>query len=62
MHASYDVIIQVLQLAYTIQACISNLKLMQYKQAHDYAHIKCNQSKVHELAPPYLCAYLVQEF
>ena len=62
MHASYQIIIQVLQLAYTTQACISNLKLMQCKQAHDYAHIKCNQSKVHELAPPTCVLLLSKNF
>ena len=63
MHASYQIIIQVLQLAYTTQACISNFKkFMQCKQAHDYAHIKCNQSKIHELAPPTCVLLFVQEF
>ena len=62
MHAIYQIIIQVLQLAYTTQACISNLKLMQCKQAHDYAHIKCNQSKVHELAPPTCVLLLSKNF
>ena len=62
MHASYQVIIWVLQLAYTTQACISNLKLIQCKQAHYYAHIKCNQSKVHELAPPTCVLLLSNNF
>ena len=56
MHASYQIIIQVLQLAYTTQACISNLKkFMQCKQAHDYAHIKCNQLKFMSLLPLLVC-------
>ena len=55
MHASFHFISQILQLAYTTQACISNLKLMQCKQAHDYAHIKCNQSKFMSLLPLLVC-------
>ena len=56
MHASYQIIIQVLQLAYTTQACISNFKKnMQCKQAHDYAHIKYNQSKFMSLLPLLVC-------
>ena len=35
---------------------------MQCKQAHDYAHIKCNQSKVHELAPPTCVLLLSKNF
>ena len=62
MQASYQIIIQVLQLAYTAQTCISNLKLMQCKQAHDFARIKCNQPKVHKLAPPTCVLLFVQEF
>ena len=30
-------------------------KFMQYKQAHDYAHIKCNQSKFMSLLPLLVC-------
>ena len=51
MHASYQIIIQVLQLAYNTQVCISNFKKMQCKQAHDYTHIKRNQSKFMSLLP-----------
>ena len=35
---------------------------MQCKQAHDYAHIKCNQSKVHELAPSTCVLLLSKNF
>ena len=35
---------------------------MQCKQAHEYAHIKCNQSKVHELAPPTCVLLLSKNF
>ena len=35
---------------------------MQCKQAHDYAQIKCNQSKVHELAPPTCVLLLSKNF
>ena len=55
MHASFHFINQILQLEYTTQACISNLKLMQYKQAHEYSHIKCNQSKFMSLLPLLVC-------
>ena len=61
MHVSYQIIIQVLQLAYTTQACILNLKLMQCKQAHEYAHIKCKQPSLWACSP-YLCASFVHEF
>ena len=60
MHASFHFINQILQLAYTTQACIFNLKLMQCKQAYEYAHIKCKQSSSWACSP-YLCASLVQE-
>ena len=56
MHASFHFINQILQLAYTTQACISNFKkFMQCKQVHDYAHIKCNQSKFMSLLPLLVC-------
>ena len=35
---------------------------MQCKQAHEYAQIKCNQSKVHELAPPTYVLLLSKNF
>jgi hypothetical protein len=35
---------------------------MQCKQAHNYAHIKCNQTKVHELAPPTYVLLLSKNF
>ena len=35
---------------------------MQCKQVHEYAHIKCNQSKIYELAPPICVLLFVQEF
>ena len=35
---------------------------MQCKQAHKYAQIKCNQSKVHELAPPTCVLLLSKNF
>ena len=52
MHASFHFIIQILQLAYTAQACIINLKLMQCKQAHMNKHISNANNQVYELAPP----------
>jgi hypothetical protein len=62
MHASYQIIIQVLWLAYTTQALHIKFKdLCQCKQAHEYAHIKCNQPSSWACSP-YLCASLVQEF
>ena len=61
MHASFHFINQILQLAYTTQACILNLKAYAM-QAHEYAHIKCNQSKVHELAPPTCVLLLSKNF
>ena len=54
MHASYQIIIQVLQLAYTTQACKLNLKAYAM-QANEYAHIKCNQSKFMSLLPLLVC-------
>ena len=35
---------------------------MQCKQAHVYAHIKCNQTQVHELAPPTCVLLLSKNF
>ena len=61
MHANFYFINQILQLAYTTQACIINLKLKQCKQAHEYAHIKCKQPSSWACSP-YLCTSLVQEF
>ena len=55
MHASYQIINQIIQLAYTTQACIS-------LQAHEYAHIKCNQTQVYELAPPTCVLLLSKNF
>ena len=57
MHASFLFHHSNLQLAYTTQACISNLKLMQCKQAHEYAQNKCKQPSSWACSP-YLCASL----
>ena len=54
MHASFYFIKQILQLAYTTQACILNLQTYAM-QAHEYAHIKCNQSKFMSLLPLLVC-------
>ena len=62
MHASFHFINQIIQLAYTTQACISNLKHMQCKQAHEYAHLKMQSLKVHELAPPTCVLLLSKNF
>jgi hypothetical protein len=44
MHASYQIIIQVLQLAYTTQACISNLKTHASKHMNMHISNAINQS------------------
>ena len=63
MHASYQIIIQVLQLAYTTQACISNLKNLCNASKHmTTMHISNATNQSSWACSPYLCASLVQEF
>ena len=53
MLASYQIIIQVLQLAYTTQACILNLKAYAIMQASTWICTYQMQTiRVHELVPP----------
>ena len=52
MHASYQIIIQVLQLAYTTQACISNLRNLCNASKHMTMQYQMQPIKVHKLAPP----------
>ena len=61
MHASYQIIIQVLQLAYTTQACISNLKNLCNASKHMTMHISNATNQSSWACSPYLCASLVQE-
>jgi hypothetical protein len=62
MHASFHFINQILQLTYTTQAYIFNLKLMQCKQAHDYAHIKCKTTKFMSLLFLLVCFSCPRQF
>ena len=62
MHASYQIIIQVLQLAYTTQACISNLRNLCNESKHMTMHISNATNQSSWACSPYLCASLVQEF
>ena len=62
MHAGYQIIIQVLQLAYTTQACISNLKNLCNANKHMTMHISNTTNQSSWACSPYLCASLVQEF
>ena len=62
MHASYQIIIQVLQLAYTTQACISNLKKLCNASKHMTMHISNATNQSSWACSPYLCASLVQKF
>ena len=62
MHASYQIIIQVLQLAYTTQACILNVKNLFNASKHMNMHISNATNQSSWACSPYLCASLVQEF
>ena len=55
MHASYQIIIQVLRLAYTIQACILNLKVYAMQASIWICTYQMQSIKVHELAPLLVC-------
>ena len=62
MHASYHIIIQVLQLAYTTQACILNLKAYAMQASTWICTYKMQSIKVHELAPPTCVLLLSKNF
>ena len=62
MHASYQIIIQVLQLAYTTHACISNFKNLCNASKHMNMHISNAINQSSWACSPYLCTSLVQEF
>ena len=62
MHASYQIIIQVLQLAYTTQACISNLKIYVMQASTWLCTYQMQPIKVHELAPPTCVLLLSKNF
>ena len=60
MHASYQIIIQVLQLAYTTQACILNLRAYAMQASTWICTHQMQSIKVHELAPP-TCVFLLSK-
>ena len=62
MHASYQIIIQVLQLAYTTQACILNLKAYAMQASTWICTYQMKSIKVHELAPPTYVLLLSKKF
>ena len=62
MHASYQIIIQVLQLAYTTQACIIEFENLCNASKHMNMHISNAINQSSWACSPYLCASLVQEF
>jgi hypothetical protein len=62
MHASYQLIIQVLQLAYTTQACISNLKTYAMQASTWICTTQMHSIKVHELALPTCVLLLSKNF
>ena len=62
MHASYHIINQILQLAYTTQACISNLKTYANASKHMSMHITNANNQVHDLAPPTSVLLLSKNF
>ena len=62
MHASYQIIIQVLQLAYTTQACILNLKAYAIQASTWICTYQIQSIKVHELALPTYVLLLSKKF
>ena len=62
MHASYQIIIQVLQLAYPTQACISNLETYAMQESTWICTYQKQSIKVHELAPPTCVLLLSKNF
>ena len=62
MHASYQIIIQVLQLAYITQACILNLKTYAMQASTWICTNQMQSIKVHELAPPTCVLLLSKNF
>ena len=62
MHTSYQSIIQVLQLAYTTQACILNLKAYAMQASTWICTYQMQSIKVHELAPPTCVLLLSKNF
>ena len=61
MHASYQIIIQLLSLAYTTQACISSLKTYANASKHMNMHISNATNQSLWACSPYLCASLVRK-
>ena len=62
MHASYQIINQVLQLAYTTQACVSNLKTYAMQASTWLCTYQIQPIKVHELVPPTCVLLLSKNF
>ena len=62
MHASYQIIIQVLQLAYITQACILNLRTYAMQASTWICTCQMQSIKVHELAPPTCVLLLSKNF
>jgi len=62
MYASYQIIIQILQLAYTTQACILNLKAYAMQASTWICTYLMQSIKVHELAPPTCVLLLSKNF
>ena len=62
MHASFHFINQILQLAYTTQACILNLKTYAMQASTWICTYQMQSIKVHELAPPTCVVLLSKNF
>ena len=62
MHASFHFINQILQLAYTTQACILNLKAYAMQASTWLCTYQMQPIKVHELAPPTYVLLLSKNF
>ena len=62
MHASFHFFKQILQLAYTTQACILNLKTYAMQASTWICTYQIQSIKVHELAPPTCVLLLSKNF
>ena len=62
MHASFHFINQILQLAYTTQACILNLNAYAMQASTWICTYQMQSIKVHELAPPTCVLLLFKNF
>ena len=62
MHASFHSINQILQLAYTTQACILNLKAYAMQASTWICTFQMQSIQVHELAPPTCVLLLFKNF